>query len=76
MQYHTHTHTPPYDMVSQVMGDELKQILESQRHLESEFEGMGLDGGRLRDHAHSLNATAQGKSCPPNVCNIIIVVCV
>ncbi len=43
------------------MGDELKQILDSQRHLEVEFDGLGLGGGRLRDQAHSINATAQGR---------------
>lgn len=44
------------------MGDELKQILESQRQLESEFDQLNLDssGGKLKEHAYSLNATAQG----------------
>ncbi len=43
------------------MGDELKQILDSQRKLEVEVDGLSLDGGKLRDQAHSINATAQGK---------------
>lgn len=49
------------NVVLQVMGDELKQILDSQRQLEVQVDGLGLDGGRLRDQAHSINATAQGR---------------
>ena len=57
--------TPTADVcvVCQVMGDELKQILESQRHLESEFEQLTVDPGKLREQAYSLNATAQGMWC-------------
>ena len=48
------------------MGDELKQILESQRQLESEFDQLSLDssgGGKLKERAYSLNAAAQGYTC-------------
>lgn len=46
------------------MGGELKRILEGQRQLEEQFnqlsdmDSAGLSG--LKDHAHSINATAQG----------------
>lgn len=47
------------------MGGELKRILEGQRQLEEQFNQISLDvdtsgGHQLRDHAHSINATAQG----------------
>lgn len=50
----------------QVLGDELVEILRTQRHLESQFErlvGGGEGGeGNLREYAHSLASTAQGES--------------
>lgn len=49
----------------QVMGDELVQILESQRQLERQFEwqteGGGGGIGDQRDYAHSMASAAQGK---------------
>lgn len=52
------------------MGGELKRILEGQRQLEEQFNQLTHDadssgaGGvkQLREHAHSINATAQGIS--------------
>lgn len=49
------------------MGGELKRILEGQRQLEEQFNQLTLDEEKsgvhhLRDHAHSINATAQGLS--------------
>ena len=50
------------------MGDELVQILESQRQLEQKFDQLTMDGGversllpNLRDHAHSLTSATHGK---------------
>lgn len=48
------------------MGGELKRILEGQRQLEEQFNQLTVDDGssgvqQLRDHAHSINATAQGR---------------
>lgn len=49
------------------MGGELKRILEGQRQLEEQFNQLSLDadssgGHQLREHARSINATAQGSS--------------
>lgn len=54
-----------YSIISmvQVMGNELKQILENQRQLESEFESLKLDSsdrGNLREYAHNVHITTQG----------------
>lgn len=43
------------------MGDELKQILENQRELESQFNQLTMDGQQLKEHAYSLTAATQGK---------------
>ena len=56
----------------QVMGSELRGILDSQRQLETRFDQLRLEGGRggegraayLKDHAHSLAATTQGVHHP------------
>lgn len=52
----------------QLMGGELKRILEGQRQLEEQFNQLTLDEEcsgvqQLRDHAHSINATTQGILC-------------
>ena len=52
----------------QVMGSELRGILETQRQLETRFDQLRVEGGRegegraayLKGHAHSLAATTQG----------------
>ena len=48
------------NFVIQVMGGELKQILENQRKLEEQFEQL-TSPDQLKEQAHSLNATAQGR---------------
>lgn len=47
------------------MGGELKRILDGQRQLEEQFNQLSVDmdssgAHQLREHAHSINATAQG----------------
>ena len=42
------------------MGGDLKQILENQRKLEEQFEQL-TTSDQLKEQAHSLNATAQGR---------------
>ena len=65
----------PYPCVlicMQVMGSELRGILDTQRQLETRFDQLRLEGGRggegraayLKDHAHSLAATTQGVHHP------------
>ena len=50
------------------MGGELKRILEGQRQLEEQFNQLTLTDDssgvqQLREHAHSINASTQGKYC-------------